>query len=329
MLENLYTTKMSGNTRILQKRFNKIRSKNGRMAKMMALAMTCVLLVVLGTAIVVMAAVYNEDAAIKYEVYNGNTEISLKNVPFIADGEYYLPLQEVLNGFGITDITDNNGKIVINFPEAGANASARAELETGAAQMWYTCPEGGTLILRSAPLRSAPLTQNGITYVSVEVFEKLMGNDIQQIPNFRLNVIRPTEPEYYHAKDEPVFIGTAAEQDSYTLEHGEKIVKRIIIDEQGQVIAVVPVENQLVANIEEKCNRAASWSNYAGYDDLFYSGVFYNHNSQGEAFIMSGLSVVENANKQYAYVSPADIISIPENEFNRDMRRVITNTYGE
>jgi len=56
MLENLYTTKMSGGKKVLQNRFAKIRSKNGKSAKMMSLVMTFVLALALGTATVVMAA---------------------------------------------------------------------------------------------------------------------------------------------------------------------------------------------------------------------------------------------------------------------------------
>ena len=50
MLENLYTTKMSMDKKKLQNRFSKIRSKNGRISKLMALAMA---VVVAGPALVV------------------------------------------------------------------------------------------------------------------------------------------------------------------------------------------------------------------------------------------------------------------------------------
>ena len=40
MLENLYTTKMSANKKTLQNRFTKIRSKSGRISKIMAAVMS-------------------------------------------------------------------------------------------------------------------------------------------------------------------------------------------------------------------------------------------------------------------------------------------------
>ena len=57
MLENLYTTKMSANKKTLQNRFTKIRSKSGRISKMMAAVMSVVVAVTMLGGIVVMAAV--------------------------------------------------------------------------------------------------------------------------------------------------------------------------------------------------------------------------------------------------------------------------------
>ena len=57
MFENLYTTKMSANKKILQNRFTKIRSKSGRLSKMMALVMSVVIAATFACATAVMAAV--------------------------------------------------------------------------------------------------------------------------------------------------------------------------------------------------------------------------------------------------------------------------------
>ncbi|MBQ7901845.1 MAG: hypothetical protein IJ365_07800, partial [Clostridia bacterium] len=61
MLENLYTTKMSANKKQLQNRFTKIRSKSGRIAKLMALFMTIFLATTMLCATIVMAALDNEE----------------------------------------------------------------------------------------------------------------------------------------------------------------------------------------------------------------------------------------------------------------------------
>jgi bla regulator protein BlaR1 len=60
------------------------------------------------------------------------------------------------------------------------------------------------------------------------------------------------DPKSYYEEGEAVFIGTFKEQDKYNpcdKEGNPILVKRIIIDEQGKVTAVVPVENQLPENI--------------------------------------------------------------------------------
>ena len=57
MLENLYTTKMSANKKTLQNRFTKIRSKSGRISKIMAAVMSCAISVTMLGATIVMAAV--------------------------------------------------------------------------------------------------------------------------------------------------------------------------------------------------------------------------------------------------------------------------------
>ena len=57
MLERLYTTKMSADKKSLQKRFSKIRSKSGRISKLMALFMSVAVLITITCATIVMAAV--------------------------------------------------------------------------------------------------------------------------------------------------------------------------------------------------------------------------------------------------------------------------------
>ena len=56
MLENLYTTKMSANQKTLQNRFAKIRGKNGRFSRLIALAVFLVLLSMIACAAIVIAA---------------------------------------------------------------------------------------------------------------------------------------------------------------------------------------------------------------------------------------------------------------------------------
>ncbi len=61
MLENLYTTKMSMDKKKLQNRFTKIRSKNGRISKLMALIIFAVILLVMACVSIIIAANMKSD----------------------------------------------------------------------------------------------------------------------------------------------------------------------------------------------------------------------------------------------------------------------------
>ena len=88
MLENLYTTKMSANKKTLQNRFTKIRSKSGRISKIMAAVMSCAIAVTMLGATIVMAAVGSDGLEHwnKNEIYykdgvKFSVNVSGKNVP--------------------------------------------------------------------------------------------------------------------------------------------------------------------------------------------------------------------------------------------------------
>ncbi len=88
MLENLYTTKMSANKKTLQNRFMKIRSKSGRISKIMAAVMSCAIAVTMLGATIVMAAVGTDglEHFTKNEIYYKDgvkfpVNVSGKNVP--------------------------------------------------------------------------------------------------------------------------------------------------------------------------------------------------------------------------------------------------------
>ena len=89
MLENLYTTKMSANKKILQNRFTKIRRKSGRISKIMAAVMSCAVAVAMLGATIVMAAVGSDGLEHwdKNEIYilgsmSFTANTSGKNVPY-------------------------------------------------------------------------------------------------------------------------------------------------------------------------------------------------------------------------------------------------------
>ena len=314
------TTQMASSKRVLKRRFEMIRNKR-KTSKFVSALSAVIAVVMLGTTVFasgVLNGSIRGNENIKYEVYNGDKKISLNNQPFIYDGEYYLPLRDVLNGFGITDIEYNNGDITIKLPESKIEGTSNeCVIKIGDNEIYYKEPQNYSIVIGADPL-----LKNDRTYVSARLFEDLMRNG--NIIDFHLNAIRPTEPENYYTDGEKVFIGTAQEQDNYS---GE-LVKGIIVDEMGETIAVVPIENQISENIEQKFERAEKASSYDDYYHCFYNSASGFLSANGETIYNTELILIQTLENPYiAYIAPADIIKLPENDFNKGLRRIITNTY--
>ena len=123
MLENLYTTKMSMDKKKLQNRFSKIRSKSGKISKLMAFLMAIFVAVTFVCATVVLAALNGEkEKKEPITLYSNGEIIELENNPFIKDNMTYFPLRETFEKLGVFDIKGNelvwdNGTIYISVTE--------------------------------------------------------------------------------------------------------------------------------------------------------------------------------------------------------------------
>lgn len=123
MLENLYTTKMSANKKTLQNRFTKIRSKSGRLSKMMALIVSVAIAVTFVCATVVMAAYDNIESDNGIDFYVKGEIVNLEHKPFIENNTVYIPLREVFEKVGVLNdgkskIDWDNGKIYVTITAA-------------------------------------------------------------------------------------------------------------------------------------------------------------------------------------------------------------------
>lgn len=325
------TTQMASSKRVLKRRFEMIRNKR-KTSKLVSALSAVIAVVMLGTTVFasgVLNGSIGGNENIKYEVYNGDKKISLNSQPFIYDGQYYLPLRDMLNGFGITDITYNNGIVDVSFPyHPNERYATRGRFVIGRNMVYlengYQALSVGLVIL------GTPILQNGITYIPFSSIEQLIRYG--QLTDITLNVIRPTEPEKYYEKGEEVFIGTALEQDNYTPENG-KIVKRIIVDENGETLAVIPVENQIKENAKAVITRletGATWGD-SGYYDYFYEGAsgykdINNRLNFDTTLYMIGLREDATENPT-AYIMPANVIKYPSNKYDDEYHRIIINTY--
>lgn len=318
MLEKLYTTKMSADKKSLQKRFSKIRSKSGRISKLMSILMSVAVLVTIACATIVMAAVDNiEQTSTFYEVYNGQEKIELTHTPFVYKGEYYLPLRQVLNGFGIENIDYNNGEISIYLPD-GKYANTPTICNVKINDNMVSFGNWGYKIA----LQNPPILKDSTTYVCVEFFETLMR--VGYTEDFRLNIIKPDSPEHYYSSDEEVFIGTADEQDLYTERNKDKIIKRILVDDYGKVLAVIPVENQMAKSIDEALNGYDTALTANSYKEIFECKTSFKTFS-GEEIETRTYTLIINKNDEYFATIPAiNIVNRPETNVNKGMRSTIT-----
>ena len=114
---------MSMDKKKLQNRFSKIRSKSGKISKLMAFLMAICVAVTFVCATVVMAALNNEEE-IKEPItlYSRGEIITLENKPFIQDNMTYFPLRETFEKLGVFEIEGNelvwdNGTIHIKVAE--------------------------------------------------------------------------------------------------------------------------------------------------------------------------------------------------------------------
>lgn len=311
MLENLYTTKMSANKKTLQNRFTKIRSKSGRISKIMAAVMSCAVAVTMLGATIVMAAVTatyeNQNKQIKYEIYNGNNLISLTNTPIIYGDSYYLPLRETLNAFGINDIQWDGGKIIISMPHSQKEGFYADKCEIAIGSDYITYSDGPA---SNRTMSAVPILQDGITYASEFFFEDLMR--VGQVPNFRFNVIRDLAPEAYYKPGEEVFIGTLAQQELFL---PDTPVKRIITDENGSTVAVITVENQQPQKLNS-LQADGDIVNAGSYGELFnICGAIITADGK-HIYKNNGIIIYNNTNDRIAFIPVTWQINIPKADFS-------------
>jgi len=96
MMENLYTTKMSANKKLLQNRFAKIRSKNGQISKLLAMIIFTLILLTMAFVTIFIAACVNSNEEINYvsetegiKEYSPSDIRNIKDVELVAGGVKY------------------------------------------------------------------------------------------------------------------------------------------------------------------------------------------------------------------------------------------------
>ena len=123
MLENIYTTKMSSNKKLLQNRFSKIRSAGGKFSKLTAIIMSVFVSLTMIFATVVAASLNVKETNDLITLYSKGSIITLENKPIIQNNIAYFPLRETFEKLGVFNIKGNeimwdNGSISIKIAES-------------------------------------------------------------------------------------------------------------------------------------------------------------------------------------------------------------------
>lgn len=125
----------------------------------------------------VFAAIATDNYTI--EIFDGSEKIELKNPPFIENNTVYLPLRELLEREGITDIEFHNNGYVEFLIDAVPPVEYRGleysfwinRIQIGNPYAYFAGHSNGTT--ENAELLCAPILKEDTTYVPFDLFDKL------------------------------------------------------------------------------------------------------------------------------------------------------------
>ena len=175
MLEKMFTTKMSMDKKKLQNRFSKIRSKNGKTSKFIALAVFAVIIVSIICVSLWVAVNRQDDTAVNSDIkltYNGEL-LKFNTEPYVLSetmstgysGQLmaFFPLEELCQKLG-AECEKNLNEAVIKIP--GANDNYRISL--GKNEIYYESLIGASATRET---KTAPEAKNSTLYIPYEFIE--------------------------------------------------------------------------------------------------------------------------------------------------------------
>ena len=169
MLEKMFTTKMSMDKKKLQNRFSKIRSKNGKTSKFIALAVFAVIIVSIICVSLWVAVNRQDDTAVNSDIkltYNGEL-LKFNTEPYVLSetmstgysGQLmaFFPLEELCQKLA-AECEINLNEAVIKIP--GANDNYRISL--GKNEIYYESLIGASATRET---KTAPEAKNSTLYI--------------------------------------------------------------------------------------------------------------------------------------------------------------------
>ena len=175
MLEKMFTTKMSMDKKKLQNRFSKIRSKNGKTSKFIAMAVFAVIIVSIICVSIWVAVNRQDDTTVNSDIkltFNGEL-LKFNTEPYVLSetmstgysGQLmaFFPLEELCQKLG-AECEKNLNEAVIKIP--GANDNYRISL--GKNEIYYESLIGASATRET---KTAPEAKNSTLYIPYEFIE--------------------------------------------------------------------------------------------------------------------------------------------------------------
>ena len=204
------TTGMTGNKKMLKRRFTMIK-KRKRIGKITQILSTVLAVIILATAVFTSGVLAteilkegNSENIFDIEVRHNGYLVALTNKPFFENNVLYMPLRELFEKTGLVDNEDSyikwdNGKIILcltegdNVPEydkfgnVSGNKPIKIQyyygIEIGKAE--YILNPGGTLpehrqhLSQRKDMTNAPILKDNVTYIPYEYVEYMVNKVMQ------------------------------------------------------------------------------------------------------------------------------------------------------
>ncbi len=106
-------------------------------------------------------------------------------------------------------------------------------------------------------------SDDGTIYMKYQIGEK---------PKEKTYLVGTRDVSEFIAEGEDYFVGTPAEQEDFDRDDHDRYYKRIVVDDNGKVVFVIPIEDQMTAAI----NDAAAQLNDPDGDSSYFQTMSYN-----------------------------------------------------
>lgn len=192
MFKNVYTTRMSGNSRVLKRRFQAISAKPVKFKRMFSVICAVAILVVSTFSTLAVAQFANESIDYNINITNNGQIIELRNKPFIENGEVYVPLRELFTKLNLmegenAEMEWRDGVVLISLNQKNLNDDVIAEytsyhykIEIGKSElvvnprvlMHENTPENVADVCET--MRNAPVLKKNLTYIPFSYAERML-----------------------------------------------------------------------------------------------------------------------------------------------------------